>query len=190
MKQTQKIGILKIMSGIDILATGGVGVMPTDTIYGVVGSALDKKAVKRIYHLRKRDLKKPMIVLIGDIRDLKLFGVRIDQEMRKVLNNVWPGKVSVVLPRPSGKFSYLHRGTKTLAFRLPKSLWLREFLKATGPLVAPSANIAGNTPSKTINEAKKYFADKVDFYADAGRLDAKPSRIIRIEEGKVIIVRS
>ena len=184
-----------MMNIADILCAGGVGVVPTDTIYGIVGSALNKKSVERIYHLRKRNVKKPMIVLIGDIGDLKLFGIKVDRRVRNVLKNVWPGKVSVILPlsgkrnATSDKFRYLHRETKTLAFRLPKPFWLREFLRITGPLVAPSANFAGELPAKTIAEAKRYFADKIDFYADTGRLDSKPSMLIKIERGKVIVVR-
>ncbi|MEK7522400.1 MAG: Sua5/YciO/YrdC/YwlC family protein [Patescibacteria group bacterium] len=53
----------------EILKNGGIGVIPTDTIYGIVGSALNKKTVERIYKLRRRNLKKPMIVLIGSIND-------------------------------------------------------------------------------------------------------------------------
>jgi L-threonylcarbamoyladenylate synthase len=190
MKQQKKTGIFRMMNIADLLGAGGVGIMPTDTIYGIVGSALDKKAVERIYRLRKRDLKKPMIILIAGIGDLKLFGVKVDRGTEKNLKDVWPGKVSVILPCPAGKFSYLHRGTKTLAFRLPKPLRLRELLRTTGPLVAPSANLHGMPPARTIAEAKKYFADKVDFYADAGRLHSKPSTLIKIEQGRIVVVRA
>ena len=190
MKQRKKTGILKVINLVDLLAHGGVGVVPTDTIYGIVGSALDKKAVERIYRMRKRNPKKPMIILIGGIDDLKLFGVKIDRGTEKILNGVWPGKVSVILPCPSRKFSYLHRGIKTLAFRLPKKSWLRKFLRKTGPLVAPSANFEGEPPAKTIAEARKYFEDKVDFYGDSGRLDLKPSKLIKIEDGKIAVIRA
>ncbi len=179
----------KIMKNANLLNAGCVGIIPTDTIYGIVGSALDRQTVEHIYHLRKRDLKKPMIVLIADISDLALFGIKIDHKTEKILNSVWPGKVSVVLPCRSKVFSYLHRGTKTLAFRLPKPLWLRKFLGKTGPLVAPSANVNGMPPSKTIAEARRYFTNKVDFYSNAGSISSKPSKIIKIEKGKIIVVR-
>ena len=195
MKQHKNVGILRTVNIADILTGGGIGVMPTDTIYGIVGSALDKKAVERIYRLRKQNEKKTMIILIGDAGDLKLFGVETDRRIRNILKNVWPGKVSVVLTlgdmkhETRDRLKYLHRRTKTLAFRLPKPLWLRELLRITGPLVAPSANYEGMPPAKTIADAKKYFADKVDFCADAGHLDSKPSTLIRIERGKVIVIR-
>ena len=167
-----------------------IGIIPTDTIYGVVGPALDKTSVERIYRLRKRDLKKPMIILISSVDDLARFGVTTTPAVKKILKKVWPGKVSVVLPCTAKKFEYLHRGTKTLAFRLPKPTWLRNFIKTTGPLVAPSANIQGKPSAHTIRAAKNYFGDKVDFYIDAGRLVSKPSTVVKVEKGEVTVLRN
>ena len=163
--------------------------LPTDTLYGIVGSALSKRAVLRIYKLRRRDPKKPMIILIGSLDDLKLFGVKLDKAAKKFLREFWPGKISVVLPCPYDKFSYLHRGTKTLAFRLPKLKWLRVVLEKTGPLVAPSANYEGSKPSRTTKEAKKYFGNKIDFYFNKGRLASMPSTLIAVKGGHVILKR-
>lgn len=177
------------------LASGKVGVMSTDTIYGIVGSALDKKTVERIYLLRKRDLKKPMIVLISSFEDLKFFGVKLSIKEKKILKKIWPGRVSVVLRLPSREFAYLHRGTQTTAFRLPTysagkpRFHIGDFLKDTGPLVAPSANLAGEPPSRTIREARKYFGEKVDFYLDAGGISSKPSTLIDFHNGGVRILR-
>ena len=87
------------------------------------------------------------------------------------------------------KFKHLHRGTGTLAFRVPKPAWLRKLLQETGPLIAPSANFEGEPPALTIRAAKKYFGENVDFYADAGRLASKPSTLIKVEKGNVIVLR-
>lgn len=174
----------------DLLARGAVGVLPTDTIYGIVGSALMKDAVERIYRLRKRNPEKPMIILISSARDLRLFGIKPVPRAARVLRKIWPGKVSVILPCSSKKFVYLHRGTKTLAFRVPASASLRGLLAKTGPLVAPSANFEGEAPSRTIAEAKRYFGDHVEFYGAAGRTASKPSTLIAIgKEGAVTVLR-
>ena len=60
-----------------ILLNHGVGVLPTDTLYGLVGSALSKKAVARIYKLRRRNPQKPFIILISSLADLKLFNIKL-----------------------------------------------------------------------------------------------------------------
>lgn len=174
---------------IETLKSGGIGVIPTDTLYGVVGLALKKRTVEKIYQLRKRNSKKPFIILIGSIRDLNLFSVKIDVKTMKILLKLWPGKVSIILPCPAKKFQYLHRGIKSLAFRWPRKPSLVDLLKKTGPLVAPSANLEGLPPALTIKEAKKHFGDKVSFYIDRGRLDSKPSTLISIEKGRVITIR-
>jgi len=174
---------------ITILKIGGVGVLPTDTIYGIVGSALLPKTVARIYKLRRRNLKKPMIILVSSLVELKFFGIKLNPVIQRKLKNFWPGKVSIILPCASKKFSYLHRGTKTLAFRLPAKPNLRAILKKTGPLVAPSANLEGRPPAKTIRAAEKYFGRRVDFYVDHGRLDGAPSRLITFQGDKVVSLR-
>lgn len=175
---------------VKILRSGGVGVLATDTIYGIVGSAFSKKAVLRIYRLRKRNRKKPMIILVSSLDDLNSFGIKLTVGVKRLLMNLWPGKVSVVLPCRSKRFSYLHRGTGTLAFRLPKPKWLRSLVKRTGPLVAPSANLEGLAPARTVKEAKKYFGRKVDFYVKKDKLASLPSTLIAFKKGKVVVVRS
>ena len=104
---------------IKILKSGGIGLFPTDTLYGLIGSALKPKTVKLIYQIRKRTPTKPLIILIGQESDLDLFGVKLTPGQRSLLATLWPGPVSVILLCSQAKFSYLHRGTKTLAFRLP-----------------------------------------------------------------------
>ena len=181
-----------------ILKTGGVGVLPTDTLYGIVACAMDKKAVERVYKLRRRTPSKPVIVLISSSADLKKFGIIPGAYAKKFLAQYWPGKISVVLPllrqgfggqACRRKFSYLHRGTNSLALRVPAGAKIRAFLKQTGPLVAPSANTEGKPPAKTIAEAKKYFGERIDFYIDAGKKDSRPSTLVRILKNKTVVLR-
>lgn len=174
---------------IRILKNGGIGVLPTDTIYGVVGSALNKETIERIYRLRNRDSKKPMIIIIARIKDLALFDIKINRKFKKKLKEFWPGKVSIILPCHSEEFAYLHRGMESLAFRLPNLKLLRRLLKKTGPLVATSANPEGEKPAQTIEQAEKYFNSNIDFYVDTGKLKGEPSTLIEIKDNNVIIKR-
>lgn len=183
-----------------MLRQGKVGVIPTDTIYGIVGGAFSQKAVGRIYRLKKRNRKKALIILIGGYEDLPRFGVRLTPAQKDFLKKVWSRKkaalsrnaarpVSVILPAPSQRFFYLHRGAGSLAFRMPKPPALRSFLKKTGPLVAPSANIEGLPPAVTILEAQKYFGARIDFYVDGGAQRGKASRLIDMTSGRSEILR-
>jgi L-threonylcarbamoyladenylate synthase len=178
---------------IETLKRGGVVVMPTDTIYGIVGRALDPSVVNRIYEIRKRKPEKPCIVLIGDISELEKFSISLSSEQKEKIKEYWLDNskpVSIVLECEDETFSYLHRGTKTLAIRLPFSKELQDLLLDIGPLVAPSANPEGLAPATNITEAQKYFSDSVDMYVDGGDMHGKPSKLIQLhKDGSVTILR-
>ncbi len=169
----------------ELLKKDGIGVLPTDTIYGLVGSALSKKAVEKIYKIKKRNLKKPLIVLISSLKDLEIFKIKIDK------NLIWPYKTSLILSCSNQKFSYLHRGANSIAFRMitSKNKNLLNLIKKTGPLVAPSANPEGEKPAEIISQAKKYFGTKIDFYLNRGLRKSKPSTIIAFQNNKKTILR-
>ncbi len=172
-----------------IIKQGQVAVIPTDTIYGIVASALNKQAVEEVYRLRKRNPEKPCIILASSLEDIENFGITLDQNTKNYLNQLWPNPVSVILSCPNPKFEYLHRGTNTLAFRIPKSNSLLGLLKQTGPIIAPSANFEGMKPATTIEEAKSYFKDEVPFYEDQGELNSEPSTLIQIQDNQVTVLR-
>jgi L-threonylcarbamoyladenylate synthase len=186
MKKDYKIGSPSLVK---IIRSGGIGVLPTDTLYGIVCSAKSRKCVEHVYALRERNLRKPSIILISDIKDLKYFSVKADKKTQEILRRLWPGKVSVILPCTSKKCNYLHRGTKSLAFRLPEKKDLVNLIKKTGPLIAPSANLEGLLPATTIKEARDYFEDGVDFYVSGGKLESLPSTIVEIKKGKLSVKR-
>ena len=179
---------LKEKKVIEILKNGGVGVIPTDTIYGLVGSTFSRTAVERIYKIKNRPDDSPFIILISSLKDLESFDIKINKEQAKILKKFWPGKVSIILSCKSAKYKYLHRGTKSLAFRFPNKRSLIEIIRKTGPLVAPSANLSNEKPAENIKEAKKYFGDNVDFYLADGILKSNPSTLIRLDKNSEIIV--
>jgi len=171
-----------------LIKEGIVGVIPTDTIYGIVGLALNKNAVKKIYKLKKRAPEKPMVILISSQDELKKFGIKTTPWQKKILNKLWPGKISVILKCPSQKFSYLHKNTSALAFRVPSKKELLKILLITGPLSVSSANCEGHSPALNIAQAKRYFGNKV-FYLNGGNINAKPSTLIDLTQNKVKILR-
>ncbi len=177
---------------IKIIKNNGTAVIATDTIYGVVASALSTIAVARLYEIKGRDEGKPFIILISNIDTLKEFGVFISDTDKEKLNTIWPNAVTVILPVDSTyqeQFAYLHRGTNELAFRLPAKESLHVVLEQTGPLVAPSANPQGLPTANTIIQAQNYFGDTVDHYEDGGVVQGNASTIITLKDGKITILR-
>lgn len=162
-----------------MLQAGKIGVIRTDTLYGIVCIARDPEAVERVFACKGRDERKSPIVLISS--EDQLFDVPSDSE-RKVLTKVWPGKVSVILSSPSAP-SWIERGNITVAYRLPKNTPLQQLIAITGPLIAPSANPQGQPPARTIQKAIAYFGEQIDFYVDGGETtDDMPSQLLRVHE--------
>lgn len=173
----------------DLLLEGKIGVIPTDTIYGISCLANRKDLISKIYEIKGRDYSKPFIIIISSETQLGKFGIKLSKEENRVVNKYWPGPVSIILDVDSDLLQYLHRGSGTLAFRVPKHRQLASLLKKTGPLISTSANISGTGSPKTVGEAIIGLKDQVDFYLDKGYLDNPPSTVIRITDAKEVIIR-
>ena len=171
------------------LKQGKIGIIPTDTQYGIVTSALKEDSIEKIYSLRKRNPEKPMIVLISDVSQIEDLGININPQQKQVLEKYWPNPLSIIIPVKNQELAYLHREKESLAFRMPQTDWLKKLLQISGPLVAPSANFEGEKPSSTIKEAQQYFQDQVDFYIDGGEMDNPPSTIIKLTDQGFEIIR-
>ncbi len=173
---------------ISCLNNGGVVVIPTDTLYGVVARASDKQAVERVYKLRGRAPEKPCIILAAGVWQITDNGLWTDAH-RALAAKYWPGPVSLVAPTANTD-DYLHRGTHTLAYRVPHDTDLQSLLTNTGMLIAPSANPESSPPATTLYEAQAYFGDRVDGYVDAGAFtEHKPSTLVRLVDGEVKVLR-
>lgn len=171
---------------IEMINAGSVGVLLTDTLYGLVARADNEQAVERIYQIKQRDETKPPIVLISDVSQLYN---PLPEGMDPTINGLWPGKNSVILPAPSAP-AWLVRGSQGVSYRLPDNPRLRQLIEATGPLVAPSANPQGQPPARSVGEAQGYFGDQVDFYVDGGvAMDDKPSSIYTLTGSEVEQIR-
>lgn len=162
---------------INTLIGSGVAVARTDTLYGILARADSESAVRQVYEIKGRDGNKPPIVLIGDYK--QLFDDP-DEYTLSIVETVWPGAVSVILPSLSAP-AWIKRGGDTVAYRMPANKELRDLLLKTGPLVAPSANPQDEEPARSVRQAEEYFGDKVDCYEDGGEVDnTDPSKLIRI----------
>lgn len=178
---------MEIGLAIELLNKGGVGVLPTDTVYGVVAKATHKNAVERLYKLKHRE-RKPGTIVAASTEQLINLG--ISEDYLKIGEIYWPGSLSMVLPL-EGPYGYLHQGLGTIAVRVVADERLRGVLLQTGPLVTSSANHPGEPEATTTQEAINYFGDNVDFYVDGGDLSGrKPSTIIRSNNGVIEVIRA
>lgn len=171
---------------VQLLKSGKVGLLPSDTIYGLSALALNEQAVEKIHKLKGRDSNKPLIVLIAKIEQLNELGLK--KEQGELVKNYWPGPLSVVF-ESKGIPKWLQLGTESLAVRMPDNQELCDLIAKTGPIISTSANLQGQKPAELAAEAQKIFSEKLDFYVDVGKLEGQPSTLAVIENGKLKVVR-
>lgn len=174
MKVFQRIDSPEVAS---ILLSDGIGIIRTDTIYGIVANARSETAVERVFTVKGRDHTKSPIVLIDSLD--QLFD-QADEKTTQFCQSVWPGKVSIIMPSDHAP-SWIVRNNHSVAYRMPDNDELRRLIRRVGPIAAPSANPEGEAPAMTIEEARRYFGDLVDFYIDGGTVDDNtPSKLMRL----------
>jgi len=165
-----------VRKAVKFIKKGKVLICPTDTVYGLIADATNKKAVEKLFKIKKRKPKKPIPIFVKDIKMAKKLAV-IDKKQEKFIKKVWPGKVTVVLERKKGQNLYgLDR--KTVAIRIPNYRFLNILLeKLNRPLTGTSANISGYPASTKIEKVIEQFKNKKmkpDLILSDGNL--KPSR--------------
>jgi tRNA threonylcarbamoyl adenosine modification protein (Sua5/YciO/YrdC/YwlC family) len=169
---------------VSLLKDGAIGIIPTDTVYGIVCRAADEPAVQRLYAAKHRE-NKPGTLIAANTQQLVDLGIKA--RYLKAVEQFWPGAVSVETPH---SIEYLTMSTGRQGIRIPDLEPLRQLLEQTGPLQTTSANAPGEPTANDITEAQTYFGDTMDFYVDGGDLSGRPaSTIIQIVDDAIEIVR-
>lgn len=176
----------------DLLKKGSVIICPTDTVYGLIADATNKKAVEKIFKIKKRPKQKPIPVFIKDLKMAKKI-VKINKKQEKFLKSAWPGDVTVVLKPKIKMPKGIGKPGEEIGLRIPDYKIINRLSRLVGvPLTGTSANISGNPSSVKIKEVISQFKEQKflpDLVIDAGNLPAnKPSTIIdlTVEPPKVI----
>jgi L-threonylcarbamoyladenylate synthase len=171
---------------VSLLKEGAVGVLPTDTVYGLVCLAADEQAVVKLYALKHRE-HKPGTIIAGKLQQLIDLGIKA--RYLKAVEQYWPNALSVVIPCGE-ELHYLHLGKHSLAVRVPSDKTIQKLLLQTGPLLTSSANLPGEPIATTVAEAQQYFGKQADFYVDGGSItDHVPSTVIRVVDDAIEILR-
>ncbi len=141
------------------LQHGAIGVLPTDTVYGLVCVASNQEAVKRLYETKNRE-RKPGTLIAANVEQLITLGLK--KKYLRAVEQFWPGPVTVIVPTDNTALTYLDQGVGSLAVRVVDDPRIIELLEQTGPLLTSSANKPGEPPATTIAQAKNYFGDTID----------------------------
>ena len=175
-----------------VLSSGGVAILPTDTVYGFSG-AVDLRGAdpfqtdRKIREIKGRGEEKPFIHLIARPEDISFY---IDCRLPPALLRHWPGALTVIVPVRGD--SPLSGGLPTVAFRCPGDAWLRDVVSRTGrPVYSTSVNRSGQPVLQRVDDICAAFAHAVDLVVtDGDSGSALPSTVVRLEaDGGFSVVR-
>jgi len=179
---------VKIRQTVNLLRKDGVIVYPTDTIYGFGADIFSKKAIERIYKIKKKKVTGFSFVC-ADLKEIAQYAIVSDQAYR-VMKKLLPGPYTFIFKATKMVPKQIIPDKKTVAIRIPDSQISLDIVKQLGhPIVSTSVNVTGEPHFSDPLAIEKEFGDKVDLILDGGILENEASSVIDFSSGDPIIVR-
>jgi L-threonylcarbamoyladenylate synthase len=150
------------------LRRGELVVLPTDTVYGIAAEAFDPVAVDGLLKAKGRGRDMPPPVLVGTVRAAMALVMDLADTGKDLIDEFWPGGLTLVCRSSPTLVWDLGETKGTVAVRMPLHHVALDLLKKTGPLAVSSANVSGQPPATTADEAMAQLGDAVSVYLDAG----------------------
>lgn len=152
----------------EILEAGGVGILPTDTVYGLCARADSETGVKRVFEIKERDIAKPLPILISEFEQARELAIVDAPEAVSLMREYWPGPLTLVLRRRPDAPRLAYQGEKSIALRIPDSPFCLALIDLAGCLVGTSANLSGDPSPVSFEGVSQAILGMVDFAVEAG----------------------
>ena len=180
-----------IVQAADLIRSGGVVVYPTETVYGLGADPFNPSTFARIYELKGREAEKGLILLIRGMQDLDALVADIPQAAEILIEEFWPGPLTLVFPAAPGLPGHLPAPSSTIALRMSDAPVARALLHhVAGPITSTSANLSGKPPARSARQAADVIGHRVDVILDGGESpDPRPSTLIDVTGGSPKILR-
>ena len=160
-----------IIKTAEILKSGGLAAIPTETVYGLAADALNGAAVAKIFAAKGRPMDNPLIVHVAEFEDIERFALvrEIPEAAKKLAKVFWPGPLTIIMKKGGVIPDEVSAGLDTVAIRLPSHPSARAIIKAADtPLAAPSANLSGSPSPTTAQHVMNDMDGKIDAVFDGG----------------------
>jgi tRNA threonylcarbamoyl adenosine modification protein (Sua5/YciO/YrdC/YwlC family) len=174
----------------DILSRGGVGVLPTDTVYGLACGIGHADAIARIYALKDLDPRKPLAILVGDMRTVGRYATGVSTPAFRLMKRVLPGPYTFIFEATREVPKIMLRKRKTIGIRIPDNAILLALLAELGePLLTTSVRTPEDEFVNDPSEIERRYDKRIDLVVDGGRLLPHPSTVIDFSGGEPVLVR-
>lgn len=177
-----------ISEAVNVMANGGVVLYPTDTVYGLGVNIFDNKAVKKVFEIKRRNMLKPLSILVKDVSTIDLVA-KISLDQKEILNNFLPGPYTFILNKRKTVPRVITGGSTYVGVRVPDNQ-LACRLSKIFPITTTSANISDEDVLSTPDEILEQLESDVDLVIDVGKLNSKKaSSVIDLTGLKPKIIR-
>ncbi len=153
------------------LKAGRLVVLPTDTVYGIGADAFDSEAVAALLRAKGRGRDMPVPVLVGSWNTIDGLVYSVRPQTRDLIRAFWPGGLSLVVEQAPSLAWDLGDTRGTVMLRMPLHPVALELLREVGPLAVSSANVSGQPPATTVEEAREQLGGSASVYLDGGRAE-------------------
>jgi L-threonylcarbamoyladenylate synthase len=141
-----------VQRAVELIKSGQLVALPTETVYGLFGLALEDHVVKNIYDVKHRTYDHALNLNISNFDEMKFFSQNQPKYLEKLYNKFMPGSLTIILEANEKVPGLVNNGMNTVGFRVPANQTTLAILRQTGPLVGPSANLTGNPSPKTAQD--------------------------------------
>ncbi len=181
----------EIKRAANIILQSGIVAIPTETVYGLGANALDKSAVEKIFLAKGRPMDNPLIIHIGRKNDIYKYAKNISSTTEKLIDEFWPGPLTVVLQKKSIIPDEITGGLSTVAIRMPANEVALALIRQAGvPIAAPSANVSGKPSPTKACHVKDDLNGKISLILDGGSCEVGvESTVVDVSGEKVAILR-
>jgi len=175
---------------IQLLKTGQVVALPTETVYGLAACIDQPEAIENIFKIKGRPLNNPLIIHVSDSQCVKEYSLNDIPKFDELTAAFWPGPLTLILPVHAHKIPTLVRANlDTAAFRVPHHLDTLEIIQQTGPLVMPSANLSGKPSATMADHVEKDFGKSFPVVDGGNCQQGLESTILHYLDSQWVILR-
>ena len=175
---------------VEVINNGGLVITPTDTIYGIMGDALNEDVIRRVFDVKQRPYNKPLLLLMDSFEMVDNYTEELSEMEKKLVNRFWPGLVTFILKKNNIVSDLITSGNDTVGIRIPDNKDLLEIIRRLKrPVISTSANITGTPVITSTKLLEKDLIDNIDYIYDGGDIDEVSSTIVRVIDNKVNILR-
>lgn len=176
-----------------VIKNGGLIVFPTKGLYGLGADIHNTDAVKKIFDVKKRELDKPILILIKDISQVSVYCKNVPKKIFSLMEKFWPGDITFVLEASDKTPGILNANSGKIGVRVPAHPFPQKLLQELDcPITGTSANISEMEPAENIDELQDKIIEDTDLVIDAGRLGNKektPSTIVYACNNEIKVLR-